>query len=124
MYEKYSAPPEAVDFSKTKSIVRDKALVDMLESFYKSTELTPEVHVFPPEEIAAAEEHIAFCVEADACYKEALPVLEAELAWAVDCRTTTETTVFDYKLNYPLLHEEILDEIEAREWLKDTEFSK
>jgi hypothetical protein len=53
-------------------------------------------------------------------HQELLPVLEAELAFQKNNRTTSDTTVFDMKVNYPVIHEEIEDEIERREWFKDT----
>ena len=49
-------------------------------------------------------------------------MIQNEIEFSKNNRTTTETTVFDMKLNYPLIHEEIEDELERREWFKDTEY--
>ena len=49
-------------------------------------------------------------------------MIQNEIEFCKNNRTTTETTVFDMKLNYPLIHEEIEDELERREWFKDTEY--
>jgi hypothetical protein len=56
----------------------------------------------------------------DALHREMLPVIEEEIALVQTTRSTKNTTVFDMKLNYPLIHEEIEDELERREWFKDT----
>jgi hypothetical protein len=120
MAETYQEPPAPVDFSKAKSSVRDKELVNMLESFYKSSKPPVESYVMPEEEIKHSEETIAYLQELDAVNKEFLPVIEKEIDFFETTRTTKETTVKDMRINYPLIHEEIEDELERREWFKDT----
>lgn len=120
MAEKYKAPPGPVDFASAKKTVRDKELVSMLEAFYKGNKPPPEVHVMPEEERIKSKENIAYLKELDAVHKEFIPVLENEIAFVQSNRTTKDTTLFDMKVNYPLIHEEIEDELERREWFKDT----
>ena len=122
--ETYKTAPGPIDFASTKSKVRDQELVDMLESFYKANKPPPQTHEWPAEDLKQMEHHIEFLKELDAFHKEALPVLEKELEFQKSNRTTTETTMFDMKVNYPAIHEEIEDEIERREWFKDTAFDK
>lgn len=119
MYEKYQSPPAPIDFGATKKTVRDKELVDMLESFYKSSTPPAETYSMPAEETAKSEETVAYLKELDAVNKELLPVLEKEIAFYETTRTSADTTLFDMKLNYPLIHEEVEDELERREWFKD-----
>ena len=107
-----------------RSKVRDQELVNILESFYKANQPPPEKHEWPAEEQEQMEYHLQFLKELDAFNKEALPVLEKELEFQQANRTTTETTMFDMKVNYPAIHEEIEDEIERREWFKDTPYDK
>ena len=120
LYEKYTVPPAPIDFASAKKSVRDTGLVDQLESFYKSTTAPAEVHEFPEAEKVAAEQKIAYLAELDALHKEFLPVIDAEIEFQKNNRTTADTTVFDLKIAYPLIHEEIEDELERREWFKDT----
>jgi len=120
MFDKYQKPPPPVDFAAAKTNVRDSELVDSLESFYKSNQPPPEIHELSSEEEKEMDEKIVYLKQLDAVHKEFLPVLEKEIAFQKNNRTTAETTIFDMKLNYPLLHEEIEDEIERREWFKDT----
>jgi hypothetical protein len=119
-FEKYSKPPPPIDFAGAKKKVRDQELVSMLESFYASNKPPAEVHGASPEELEDMENKLAYLKELDALNKEFLPVLEAELEFQTNNRTTVDTTVHDMKLNYPLIHEEIEDELERREWFKDT----
>lgn len=122
--ETYKSPPGPIDFEATKSKVRDKELVSMLESFYKANKPPPETHEWPKAEQEQMDYHIQFLKELDAFHKEALPVLETELEFQKANRTTKDTTMFDMKVNYPAIHEEIEDEIERREWFKDTPYDK
>lgn len=123
-YEKYQAPPAPLNFAAAKSAVRDKGLVDMLESFYKSSMPPAETHVMPEEEIVRAEQTIEYLIELDSLNKELLPVLEAEIVFQKENRTTVETTLFDLKVKHPLFHEQIEDEFERREWFKGTEYER
>lgn len=120
MFEKYQKPPPPIDFTAAKKSVRDKQLVETLEAFYKSSQPAPETFVMPESEVKNSEETIAYLKELDALHKEMLPVIEKEIVFFQTTRTTKDTTVFDMKLNYPLIHEEIEDELERREWFKDT----
>lgn len=120
MYEKYKQPPVPMDFGAAKKKVRDKELVDTLESFYKASKPPPETYALSEKEKIDMEQKIAYLKELDAVNKEFLPVLEAEVAFQTNNRTSAETTILDMKLNYPLIHEQIEDELERREWFKDT----
>jgi ATP synthase D chain, mitochondrial (ATP5H) len=123
MYEKYKAPPAPIDFATTKKSVRDGALVDQLESFYKASKPPAEKYEMPPEETTKSDETIAFLKEADKLNKELLPVIEKEIDFYGSTRTTVETTFYDAMVNYPSIHEEIEDELERREWFKDTPYA-
>jgi hypothetical protein len=118
--EKYKSPPAAVDFSGAKTSIRDKELVDTLEAFYKSSTPPAEAHGFPEEELQSTEQKIAYLTELDALNKEFLPVLEKEIEFQKNNRTSKDTTMVDMQMNYPLIHEEIENELESREWFKDT----
>jgi hypothetical protein len=120
MFEKYQKPPAPVDFAGAKKSIRDQELVNALEAFYASSKPPPEAHVMPESEQARSDETVAYLKELDALHREFLPVLEKEIDFYRTNRTSYETTVFDLKLNYPLMHEEIEDELERREWFKDT----
>jgi hypothetical protein len=119
-FEKYRKPPPPIDFASAKKKVRDQALVDALQAFYASSAPPAEVHSLSPEELEDMDHKLAYLRELDALNKEFLPVLEAELEFQSNNRTTADTTIRDMKLNYPLIHEEIEDELERREWFKDT----
>jgi hypothetical protein len=119
-FTKYQAPPAAVDFALAKKSVRDQELVDSLEAFYKVSQPPPETYEVPAAEMAEADVKIVFLKEVDALNKEFLPVLEEEVNFQKNNRTTKDTTIFDMKLNYPLINEEVEDELERREWFKDT----
>jgi hypothetical protein len=123
-HEKYQKPPAAVDFTAAKKTVRDKELVNLLESFYKANEPPPDIHVMPVEEKTKSEENIAYLKELDSFHKAFIPVIEKEIDFQMNNRTTADTTLFDMQVNYPLIHEEIEDELERREWFKDTEYDK
>ena len=124
MFEKYQQPPAPVDFNAAKKSVRDKQLVEHLEAFYKASSPPPEVSVMPESEKAKSDENIAYLQELDAFHKEFMPVVEKEIEFLQNNRTTADTTLFDMQVAYPLIHEEIENELEAREWFKDTEYEK
>lgn len=119
LFEKYQTLPTPINFEEAKKTVRDKELVGILESFYKSTVPAPETYVMPEAEKLETDESIAYLTELESVHKEFLPVLEAEIEFQLATRSTMDTTVFDMKVNHPLMHEEIEDEIEKREWFKD-----
>lgn len=120
MAEKYAKPPSPIDFAAAKKNVRDKELVDTLEGFYKANKPPPEKHAITPEEMQDMEDKIAYLKALDKLHKEFLPVLEKEVAFHTQFRTSAETTTLDLKMNFPLVHEEIEDQLERREWFKDT----
>lgn len=120
MYEKYSSPPAPIDFGKAKTTIRDKGLIEGLESFYKTAQLPVESQTMPESEIIYAEQRIKYLGELHELHKEYIPVIEAEIDFQQKNFTTAETTLFDMEVNYPLIHEEIEDELEKREWFKDT----
>ena len=122
MYEKYRKPPGPVDFASAKKKVRDAGLVEQLESFYKSNQPPPQTYAMPQAEKEKSAETIAYLKDLDALHREFLPVLEKEIQFYESVRTDENTTVMDMKMNYPLIHEEIEDELERREWFKDTEY--
>ena len=123
MAEKYKEPPASIDFNKSKQSVRDKDLISSLESFYKATQPPPETYEMPASEVQDSVETIAYLKELDTLNKEFLPIVEGEIEFYESARTTADTTVFDMRVNYPLIHEEIEDELERREWFKDTGIS-
>lgn len=122
MHEKYQAPPSPIDFATTKKAVRDGGLVDVLEAFYKSSTPPAEKYEMPQEETTKSEETIVYLKELDKLNKELLPVIEKEIAFYETTRTNANTTMYDMKINYPSIHEEIEDELERREWFKDTPY--
>jgi len=122
MYEKYQKPPGPVDFASAKKKVRDVELVDMLESLYKSSKPPPETFAQPESEKKAVEETLSYLKDLDALHKDFLPVLDKEIEFYESVRTDENTTCHDMRANYPLIHEEIEDELERREWFKDTEY--
>lgn len=119
-FTQFQSPPAPVDFGAAKKKVRDQELVDSLEAFYKASKPPAETYPLPEAELAEADAKIAFLQEVDALNKEFLPVLEEEVHFQKNNRTTKDTTIMDMKMNYPLIHEEVEDEIERREWFKDT----
>uniref|UniRef100_A0A6U2YAY2 Uncharacterized protein n=1 Tax=Entomoneis paludosa TaxID=265537 RepID=A0A6U2YAY2_9STRA len=122
--EKYSAPPGPVDFAAAKASVRDKELVDILEAFYKANTPQPETHEWSTEDQEATDHQIAFMRDQTEYIEEALPVLKKELEFFKAVRTTKDTTYRQMCENHPVIHEEVEDELERREWFKDTEFDK
>jgi len=120
LFEKFRSPPPPIDFAATKQKVRDQELIGMLESFYKANQPPPETYAISEAEKVATEQNIAYLTELDKVHKEFLPILEKEMEFQQTNRTTKDTTVFDMQVNYPLIHEEIEDELERREWFKDT----
>lgn len=122
--EKYKAPPAPVDFAATKKVVRDTEMVDMLESFYKSAELPPEVHEWDKADQDYKIKHFEQVKEQAAVYAELKEDLLKEIEFQKATKTTANTTVYDLMCNNPTIHEEIEDEIERREWFKDIGMGK
>jgi hypothetical protein len=118
--ETYKEPPKPIDFKKVQ--VKDQGLIDMMEAFYKSAELPPTTYAYPAEEAAADDARIAMAAEMDTYYQEATPVLQNEIEFYTTHRSHLGVSVDEMRMWYPLIHEEIMDELERREWFKDTEF--
>lgn len=117
--EKYKNYPAAVDFKGAKEGVRDKELIDMVESFYVAAELPPEVHEWDTEDHDYKLAHFEQVKEQAAVYAELKEDLMREIEFQKSTKTTADTTVYDLMCNNPTIHEEIEDEIERREWFKD-----
>lgn len=121
---KYSAPPAPVDFAAAKKNIKDKELVDTLEAFYKANKPAAETFEWDAKDQEMTDHHLAFLKDQEEFNSEALPVLKNELEFWKSIRTTEETTVEELSMAHPVIHEEVEDEIERREWFKDTEFDK
>lgn len=119
MSEKYSKPPTPIDFASAKSSIRDTALVDSLESFYKTASPPPEVFEKPEGADEERAKYLEMFKESEAFDQELKEGVKAELDFMKNNRTTKDTTIHDFKMNYPAIHETIEDEIENREWFKD-----
>jgi hypothetical protein len=117
--EKYQSPPPPVDFVAAAKNVRDQDLVKQLQTFYQANQPPPEKHVMTDEERARSAENLAYLKELDALHKEFVPVMQEEINFMVKNRTTVDTTIHDWMVAYPAIHEEIEDELERREWFKD-----
>eukprot|EP00580_Thalassiosira_gravida_P002823 CAMPEP_0201603676 /NCGR_PEP_ID=MMETSP0492-20130828/4043_1 /ASSEMBLY_ACC=CAM_ASM_000837 /TAXON_ID=420259 /ORGANISM="Thalassiosira gravida, Strain GMp14c1" /LENGTH=168 /DNA_ID=CAMNT_0048067505 /DNA_START=86 /DNA_END=592 /DNA_ORIENTATION=+ len=120
MAEKYSAPPGPIDFSTAKSSVRDVALVDALESLYKSASPPAITYEWSSEEQAKKAELIKGAEAGLAFNQEMIDDTEKEIALLRTNRTTHDSSPVLMAEVYPDIAEEIEDEIENREWFKDT----
>lgn len=118
--EKYSAPPTPVDFAGAKAAVRDKELVAALEKMYAGASPAPETHEWSAEEKANKAEQIEEAKVRQAFLQDVIAETEKELAFLKANRTTRDTDASDLKEIYPDIAEEIENEIENREWFKDT----
>jgi hypothetical protein len=122
-YQKYQAPPSTpVDFKAKK--IRDTELVKMLESFYTTAKPPTKSYAMSAEDVQSTEDRIAYLKELHVLHQEFLPVLQAEIDFQQNNRTTADTTMVDMQMNYPLIHEEIENELEARQFFKDTGIGK
>jgi hypothetical protein len=117
--EKYKSAPAPIDFGAAKESIRDKALVDAMEAFFKSAKVPAEVHEWDKEDQAFKTAHLEQVKEQAAFYQDLKEDLVKEIAFQKSTRTTEDTTVYDLMCNNPTVHEEIEDEIERREWFKD-----
>mmetsp|Transcript_22502 Transcript_22502/g.31384 ORF Transcript_22502/g.31384 Transcript_22502/m.31384 type:complete len:172 (+) Transcript_22502:57-572(+) len=120
MAEKYSAPPAPIDFAAAKAAVRDKALVDSLEKLYASGNPPAETHAWSTEDKADKAHQIEEAKVRQAFLADVVAETEKEIAFMKATRTTRDTDASDLKESYPDLAEEIENEIENREWFKDT----
>ena len=67
---------------------------------------------------------MAFLRDQSAFNEEALPVLKKERDFWKSIRTTKETTYLEMCENHPVIHEEVENELEARDWFSNTDFDK
>lgn len=120
MAEKYKAAPAPVDFAKAKSAVRDQSLVDALEALYKNNKPPAETYEWSAEDRADKAQQIEDAKGRLAFTQEMIEDTEKELAFMKKNRLSREMSVGDMKEIYPDIAEEVEDEIERREWFKDT----
>ena len=120
MAAKYSAPPAAIDFESTKTLVRDKQLVEALENFYKSARPPPKIYEWSAEEKADTLKQIEEARSREAFTAELIEDTELEIAFLTENRTTRDTDYAMIAEAYPDIAEEVEDEIDNREWFKDT----
>ena len=79
MAEKYSAPPTPIDFAASKTSVRDKALVEQMEAFYKTASPAAEVYEWSEEDKASKMEQIEDAKGRLAFTQEKIEETEAQL---------------------------------------------
>lgn len=120
MADKYSAAPAPVDFASAKESVRDKALIESLEKLYSTNTPPPEVHEWSAEDRALKDAQIEEARASLAFTQEMIADTERELFYMEANRTTRETSATELAEVYPDIAEEIEDEIDRREWFKDT----
>lgn len=120
MAEKYSAPPAPIDFAAAKKSVRDTALVDALESLYKSSSPPPETYVWSEEDQANKAQLIDDAKAGLAFTEEMIEDTQKEIEFLSVNRTTRDISTNEMKEVYPDIAEEVETEIENREWFKDT----
>lgn len=120
MAEQYKKAPAPLDFKDAKGKLRDKEFVESLEKFYKTASPPPEVYEAPEGAAEERAKYLEMFKESEAFDQELKVAVKAELEFMKQNRTTKDTTIHDFKMNYPAIHEEIEDEIEAREWFKNT----
>lgn len=117
--QKYKAAPAPIDFASAKKSVRDKELVDFMESFYKSAKIPAETHEWDKEDKEVKLAHMEQVKEQAAVYAELKTDTLKEIEFLKSTRTSADTTIHDLMCNNPTVHEEIEDELERREWFKD-----
>lgn len=120
MAEKYNAPPAAVDFASAKASVRDTELIDALEAMYKAGAPPSESFAWSAEDKADKEAQIAEAKAQLAFTEEMIADTEKEIAFMKANRTTRDTSATELAEVYPDVAEEIEDELDRREWFKDT----
>mmetsp|Transcript_22320 Transcript_22320/g.34101 ORF Transcript_22320/g.34101 Transcript_22320/m.34101 type:complete len:172 (-) Transcript_22320:68-583(-) len=118
--EKYAAPPTAIDFGGFKETARDKSLIESIEKLYSTASPPPEVYAWDPEDKAQKEAVITTAEEQQDLLGELIDDAEKEMALLKDNRLSWDTTVEDIYALYPDIEEEVEDELENREWFKDT----
>ncbi len=119
MAEKYSAPPEKIDFAGYKASVRDQSIVESLEAFYATAKPAPEVYEWSAEDKADKQRQIEEAKGRMAFTQEMIEETEMELEFMKSNRTTRETSGTDIAEAYPDIAEETEKELEERKWFKD-----
>lgn len=119
MAEKYSSPPTPIDFTSAKSTVRDKALIENFEQFYKSATPQSEVYEWSAEDKADKLSQIEEAKGRLAFTLEMIEETEAELEFMKNNRVGRDTTMSDMKEAYPDIADETEKELEERKWFKD-----
>ncbi|KAL3768549.1 hypothetical protein ACHAWO_011504 [Cyclotella atomus] len=120
MAEKFSAPPTPIDFAAAKKSVRDVALVEALEKMYKSAKPPAETFAWSAEDQAKKAQLVEDAKADMAFTKEMIDDTEKEIVYMRLNKTTRDMSVNDMKEIYPDIAEEVENEIENREWFKDT----
>lgn len=120
MAEKYNAPPAAIDFASAKESVRDTQLIEALEELYKNGKPAAESFAWSAEDKADKDAQIAEAKDQLAFTQEMIDDTEREIAFMKANRTTRETSATELAEAYPDVAEEIEDELDRREWFKDT----
>jgi hypothetical protein len=120
MAEKYNAPPAAIDFASAKSSVRDTELIEALEALYASGAPPSENFAWSAEDKADKSAQIAEAKAQLAFTGEMIADTEKEIAFMKANRTTRQTSATELAEAYPDVAEEIEDELDRREWFKDT----
>lgn len=119
MAQKYSAPPTPIDFSAVKASVRDKELVETLETFYATAKAPPQLVEWTAEEQAMCQMKIDEAKDDVALYNELIADTEREIQYLKDNMTTLETSAEDIFVMDPEIAAEVDDEIDQRAWYKD-----
>ncbi|KAL9184405.1 hypothetical protein ACHAXT_002491, partial [Thalassiosira profunda] len=120
MAEKYSAPPAPIDFASAKKGVRDVALVDALEAMYKGSSPPPQTYEWSAEDQAKKADLIEDAKGSMAFTAEMIDDTQKEILFLRKNKTSRDMSTNDMKEVYPDIAEEVEDEIERREWFKDT----
>jgi len=120
MAEKYAEPPAPIDFAAAKKSVRDVALVEALEKMYNASSPPAETYTWSEEDQAAKAQQIEAAKSGLAFTKEMIEDTQEEIIFLRKNKTTREMSTSDMKEIYPDIAEEVEDEIEKREWFKDT----
>uniref|UniRef100_M4C2M3 Uncharacterized protein n=1 Tax=Hyaloperonospora arabidopsidis (strain Emoy2) TaxID=559515 RepID=M4C2M3_HYAAE len=131
----YLKEPEAIDFDYYRSVIKNKELVDAMESNYKTIafpKITPEeldvAAKSPelPEELRLNEQETVDQLfsqlnEKVADSKARIEELKELIGLMEETRTTLATSMDEVTAMYPEVEEEIDDEIANLEWEKDTQ---
>ena len=120
MAEKYSGPPTPIDFASVKSSVCDTVLVEALEKLYSSSTPPAEVYEWTEEDKAARQAAIEDAEKEEEFNQEMIEDTKKEIEFLKANMTTRDTTSDDVAGVYPEIAEEIYDELEKRQWFKDT----